>query len=304
MGSPEFAVKSLSALHNNNFNIVSVVTVPDKPQGRGLKIKYSPVKKYAIENNLPLLQPEKLKDGDFIKALADQDADVFVVVAFKILPYEVFSIPPSGTINVHASLLPKYRGAAPINWAIINGEKETGVTTMRIDAKVDTGDILLQKSVNIDENMTAGELHDILAIEGAHLLINTLNNLNNIKPRKQDASKISKAPKLKSEAGLIDFSKNANDVHNHIRGLSPYPGAYTYFKSKKLKILKSENNQSNIDNVNSGTVSSITKNSVEVICGKGSVYISKIHPEGKRGMSAKEFVNGFHLKVGDKFQTM
>ena len=303
MGTPGFALKSLTILYENGFGIAAVVTVPDKPQGRGLKIKSSPVKQFALQKKLTILQPEKLKDPLFRKRLLEFKADVFVIVAFKILPPEIFTIPPSGTINVHASLLPKYRGAAPINWAIINGESETGVTTMRIDANVDTGDILLQKVVTITKNMTAGELHDILAEEGAKLLVKTLKGLEDIQPQKQDILKISKAPKINAETGKIDFSSNSINVHNFIRGLSPYPGAYTFFKSKKIKILESALAESPVS-VNPGMITEVKKDYFEVSCGSGSVKILQVQPEGKRRMSAAEFINGFHLKKEDKLESV
>jgi methionyl-tRNA formyltransferase len=301
MGTPDFAVESLDTLVHSSHEIVAVVTVQDKAQGRGLKIKESPVKIFAKKNDIPLIQPDKLNDEDFVNNLVGFNADCFVVVAFRILPQVIFSIPKFGTINVHASLLPKYRGAAPINWAIMNGERETGVTTMLIDKKVDTGNILFQEKVNIPETMTAGELHDLLAEKGANLLLRTLEKIEkgDIQPMEQDHLTATKAPKIRPEAALISFNTSALNVHNKIRGLSPYPGAYTFFKGKKIKILKSiVSTSKTIDNP--GVVRRVGTDFFEVDCSDGCVLVYEVQLEGKNRMSVKDFLNGYPVAQGTR----
>ena len=230
MGTPEFAVVSLRKLLEANTNIVTVVTVPDKPKGRGLKLQPSAVKIAALAANIPILQPESLKDPKFIQKLYNSKPDLIIVVAFRILPEEVFTIPPLGTVNLHGSLLPKYRGAAPIHWAIINGEKITGVTTFFIKKEVDTGNIIETIEIPIPSNMTAGELHDIMAAKGAEILLETCRKIEkgSVTTRIQNHSLATKAPKIHQEDCLIDFNQPAEKVHNFIRGLSPYPSAYRH----------------------------------------------------------------------------
>ncbi|HHM02574.1 MAG TPA: methionyl-tRNA formyltransferase [Caldithrix abyssi] len=301
MGTPDFAVHSLEALVRGGHNIVAVVTVPDKQQGRGRKIKPSPVKLAALAHKLPVLQPESLKTDDFIRTLRGLKADLFVVVAFKILPRAVFTIPVMGTLNVHASLLPAYRGAAPINWAIINGEQKTGVTTMLIDAQVDTGDILMQKSVEISDDMTAGELHDILAPLGAGLLLETLDRLQKgtVTPQAQDDRRASRAPKLTPENTRILFNQPYTRVGNFIRGLSPYPGAYTFLEGKKLKILKAVGDKQDFPHARPGEITGITKDSISVACQPGTIIIKRLQLQGKKQMDVRDFLNGFPLKEGE-----
>lgn len=304
MGTPEFAVVSLNALVEKKHTVAAVVTVPDKAQGRGLKVKSSPVKEYALQHNIPILQPEDLKDQQFIETLDAYKVDCFVVVAFKILPKVVFSLPHFGTVNVHASLLPAYRGAAPINWAIMNGESKTGVTTMFIDAKVDTGDILMQSEVDILPDMNAGELHDILADEGAGLLVKTLLKIetNDLNPIAQDDSKATRAPKLNNENCIIDFNKSAKVVHNQIRGLSPYPAAFTFLDNKKVKIYKSLPEDNKI-NQPPGTIQKITRDSFSVACADRTVRILELQIEGKKRMTVKDFLNGHTLNTADSFKS-
>ena len=237
MGTPEFAVASLDALVRAGFNVVAVVTGPDKPAGRGMKLQESAVKKYAIEKGLNILQPEKLKNQQFLENLRSLNADIQVVVAFRMLPEVVWNMPPMGTINVHGSLLPQYRGAAPINWAVINGEKETGVTTFKLKHEIDTGDILLQERIPIGENETAGELHDRMKEIGADVLVKTIKGLKDdgLKETPQSSIHDSRfavddlrhAPKIFTETCKINFTKTTAEVHNLIRGLSPFPGAFT-----------------------------------------------------------------------------
>ena len=233
MGTPEFAVASLDALVSAGHNIVGVITAPDKPSGRGMKLNESAVKQYAKEKGLHILQPEKLKNPQFLEELKSLKADLQVVVAFRMLPEVVWNMPPLGTINLHASLLPQYRGAAPINWAVINGEKETGVTTFKLQHEIDTGNVLMQETILIGENETAGELHNKMKTVGATLLLKTVNGLANGELKEIPQSSIAKpadirhAPKIFTETAKIDWTKPVDEIHNLIRGLSPYPAAFT-----------------------------------------------------------------------------
>lgn len=301
MGTPDFALYSLEALIEAGHELVAVVTVPDKKQGRGQKLKPSPVKQCAQKHGLTLLQPESLRDEAFLRELKELGAELFVVVAFKILPREVFGIPPMGTLNVHASLLPAYRGAAPINWAIINGERESGVTTMLIDTRVDTGDILMQEKVSITGDMNAGDLHDLLAPLGARLLVRTLEKLKRgeIAPQKQDDRLASRAPKLTAANTAIDFNRPAAEVHNFIRGLSPYPGAYTFWRGQKLKILKAGISREEITEGNPGQIVRREKDRLVVACNPGAVSLERLQLQGKRQMSVRDFLNGYPLKTGE-----
>ncbi|MHB2148915.1 methionyl-tRNA formyltransferase [Calditrichota bacterium LG25] len=300
MGTPDFARTSLKKLIHSPHEVVAVVTVPDKPQGRGQKVQPSPVKQLATELGLPVLQPAKLRDPQFVEQLKQFNADAFVVVAFKILPPEVFNIPPKGAVNLHASLLPRYRGAAPINWAIINGETETGVTTILINERVDQGNMLLQKSVPITPDMTAGELHDLLAEIGADVLVETLNRLeaNDIAPVKQDERLATRAPKITREICHLNFNQTAQKVHNWIRGLSPYPAAYCYWQGKLLKIFRSRPVSRLSDDVPPGTVVKVFKNGFMVKCASGAVDIFEVQLQGKRRMTVEDFLNGYRLQAG------
>ena len=239
MGTPEFAVASLDILIQNNYNVVAVVTVPDKPAGRGQQIQQSAVKKYAIEKGLTVLQPEKLKDEQFIKELTALKADLQIVVAFRMLPEIVWNMPPLGTYNLHGSLLPKYRGAAPINWAIINGETESGVTTFKLKHEIDTGNMLFQQSTPIYPTTTAGDLHDSLMHIGAELILKTVKAIesNNYVLKPQNDSEIIHAPKLYKETCKINWDNSAEKINNLIRGLSPYPTAFTEYIDKKNQVI-------------------------------------------------------------------
>lgn len=306
MGTPEFAATSLHEINTNSHHeIVGVVTVPDKPSGRGQKMNISDVKKYAVEHNLPLAQPEKLRDEDFIETLKSWNADVFVVVAFRMLPQAVWSIPKKGTFNLHGSLLPQYRGAAPINWAVMNGEKETGVTTFLIDEKIDTGNILISDKVTIGENDNVGVIHDQLMHIGAKLVVKTLDGLENdsLKPHPQDETKeLKHAPKIYKEDCKIDWNDSIDKIHNKIRGLSPYPCAWTTYGKddnyKTLKIYSGLKSDLDIEAINFQLI--LQKNNLYVKLPQGLYEILELQPEGKRKMSAKDFVNG-HLNEGDIF---
>lgn len=304
MGTPAFAVPSLTSIYESGHEVVGVVTVPDKRVGRGLKIKPSPVKQKALEFNLPLFQPVDLGDSEFIRGIRRLNPEVFVVVAFRILPPEVFELPPKGTINLHSSLLPKYRGAAPINWAIINGEKETGVTTILIQQKVDTGDIVLQKKVPLGDDETAGELHDKLANLGAELLLRSLNLMaaGKASPKIQ-TGEATKAPKLTKELGHINWHAPGEEIRNLIRGLNPYPGAYTFLNGKLLKLFKTELINKSGNPSPPGEIIRVDPKSglIEITTGSGNLQITELQPEGKRRMTATEYLKGYPLKAGDKF---
>ncbi len=300
MGTPDFAVPSLEILLKNNYRVAAVVTAPDKPRGRGRQVSFTPVKEYAMAHSLSLLQPESLTAASFISALASLRSDLFVIVAFRILPPQVFSIPAAGTFNLHASLLPKYRGAAPINWAIINGEKESGVTTFFLQEKVDTGNIILQARVAISETMTAGELHDTLAEVGAEIVLQTVRLIERGKaqPRKQDDTFSSPAPKIFKDDCRIDWNKPATSVHNFIRGLSPHPAAWTVHDGTMLKVYMAENSEFRIQNPEAGRVN-VSGGKLYVATGDGTISVLEVQQEGKKKMGAEEFLRGYKFKEGD-----
>jgi len=312
MGTPEFAVASLDTLIKNNYNIVGVVTAPDKPAGRGQQIQQSAIKKYALEHGLKLLQPEKLKDENFISELKNLKADLQFVVAFRMLPEIVWNMPKMGTYNLHASLLPKYRGAAPINWAIINGEKESGVTTFKLKHEIDTGNILFQQKVKIEEGDTAGDLHDKLMNEGAALILKTVKEINTgfesgkeLDFLSQQENLVCHAPKIFKEDCLIDWSKTAIDINNKIKGLSPYPTAYAHFKNGdgalySIKIFNSKCESGAVFQPN-GSLLTDNKNFLKVYCEEGLIEITEIQLQGKKKMTVPEFLRGFIIKDGAMF---
>ncbi len=302
MGTPEFAVESLKALTENNYNVVAVVTNPDKPAGRGRKIKESPVKQYAREKNLSVLQPESLSDKNFIKQLKALQPHLQVVVAFKILPPEVFNIPENGTFNLHASLLPDYRGAAPINHVIINGEKKTGVTTFFLDDKVDTGKIIMKKETEIAPDETAGSLHDKLMILGSELIRETVDSIRegNYQPVPQDElikndTTLKKAPKIFKEDCRINWNKSSREIYNLIRGLSPYPAAQTRLTNSKQISLKVywATPEEKPHNHACGTIFSNHKSYVKAATSDGFIYLEEIQQSGKKRIHVKEFLKGF-----------
>jgi methionyl-tRNA formyltransferase len=305
MGTPDFAIPSLEKLLNGKHEVVGVVTAPDKPRGRGLHLSESPVKKFSKEHNLKILTPENLKSDDFFHSLKELTPDLSVVVAFRILPERIFSLPVLGTVNLHASLLPKYRGAAPINWAIINGETKTGLTTFFIEKKVDTGNLILQKEIEIFPEENFGELHDRLANLGADLLLQTVDLIekSEAKPIKQNDALATPAPKITREHCQIDWSKEAVQIKNHIRGLSPTPAAFTLYKGKILKIHKAAViGETPFPSRFGEVVESDSKEKIWVKTKKGILSILELQPEGKRKMSAEEFVRGYRINVGEKLE--
>lgn len=294
MGTPEFAVASLNALVEAGCNVVGVVTAPDKPAGRGMQLQQSAVKQYAVSKNIPVLQPEKLKAPAFLDELAALKADLQVVVAFRMLPEAVWNMPPMGTINVHGSLLPQYRGAAPINWAIINGESATGVTTFQLQHAIDTGNMLMQEVIPITDTMTAGELHDTMKMVGANLLVETIKGLatGSIQAQpQQDAADLKHAPKLFTSNCTIDWHKPVHEVYNLVRGLSPYPGALTQLNGKILKIYRAEKIMKTVAET-PGTFVSDNQTHIDVACTDGYLRLTEIQLEGKKKMAVSDFLRG------------
>jgi methionyl-tRNA formyltransferase len=306
MGTPEFAVASLSKLLQATYNIVGVVTAPDRPAGRGLQVTESAVKKFAVANKLKILQPEKLKNPEFLKELQSLNADLQIVVAFRMLPEVVWNMPPLGTINLHASLLPQYRGAAPINWAIINGEKETGLTTFKLQHEIDTGNILLTEKIKIGDDETAGELHDRMKEIGADLLIRTINGIanNTLKELTQhelstmndrQLTSLKHAPKINTEICRINWQKDVGEVFNLIRGLSPNPGAFTYLDGKMIKIFKAIKEVENPSSA-PGEFETDKKSYLKFACIKGYISIKELQLEGKKKIMVDEFLRGFRFQ--------
>jgi methionyl-tRNA formyltransferase len=297
MGTPEFAVASLDILVANNFDVVAVVTATDKLGGRGNKqLIESAVKQYAVQKNIPVLQPEKLKNPEFIEILRGYNADLFVVVAFRMLPEIIWTMPRLGTMNLHGSLLPKYRGAAPINWAVINGEKETGVTTFFLKHEIDTGDVLLTERFVIGEDETAGEVHDKMMIIGANTLLKSVQMIEKgdyiLKP--QEYTEATHAPKIFTETCEINFNQNTDTVHNFIRGLSPYPTAWTFLDGLKLKVYKASKEIITPQYL-TGKFVSDNKNYIKIATQDGYIHLLDLQLEGRKRMDIKSFLNGYKL---------
>lgn len=297
MGTPGFAVPSLNILVQNDYDICGVVTVPDKKKGRGLNLSYSDVKKFSMKHSLNILQPDNLRDPEFIKALTDLKPDLILVVAFKILPEEVYTIPKYGSVNLHASLLPKFRGAAPINHALINGETESGVTTFFLKKKVDTGNIILQKKINIDKDDDAGTLHDKLSELGAESILETVRLIEagNVIPQIQNDSDASPAPKIFKENCIIDWNQNACKIHDFIRGLSPYPAAFTFLNNRSVKIFRSALT-GNSKKETPGSIA-VEEKKLLVSCLDNMIEILELQTEGKKRIPASEFINGLDKSV-------
>jgi len=313
MGTPEFAVASLEALVKAKCNIVGVITAPDKQAGRGMKMTESAVKKYAVRHHLKVLQPEKLKNLEFLEELRSLNADLQIVVAFRMLPESVWNMPPLGTINLHGSLLPQYRGAAPINWAVINGEKETGVTTFKLKHEIDTGNILIQENFPIDENETAGDVHDKMKEIGARVLVETVKGISDgtLEERPQSIvnspqnaesdsqltthnSLIKHAPKIFTETCNIDWRKFIDEIQNLIRGLSPFPGAFTELGDKTIKIFKSEKELS-LPTSKPGRWESDGKTYLKFAAKDGYILLKDVQLEGKKRMLIEDFLRGYRF---------
>lgn len=302
MGTPEFALPSLKALLSAEARVLLVVTQPDKPKGRGRKVVAPPVKLLAQAKGLPVYQPEKVKSPEAIERITKLAPACIVVVAYgQLLSAEILGIPPLGTVNVHASLLPRYRGSAPIHWALIRGEAETGVTTMLLDTGMDTGDVLLQRKVVIQPEDTAGSLHDKLSEEGAKLLVETLVMLEKgtLKPQAQDDSQATYAPMLAKEDGKVDWHENAKRICCRIRGLDPWPGGFTYWQGKRLKLFGCRA-LSISTQAEPGTVIAAAEDGLQVAAGEGAVLIETLQLEGRRPLAVTDFLRGHHFQVEDK----
>lgn len=296
MGTPEFAVPSLEILLQHGYDIPAVITAADKPGGRS-GLQESAVKKFALSHGLRVLQPEKLKNPEFLEELRALRADLQVVVAFRMLPEVVWNMPPLGTLNLHGSLLPKYRGAAPINWAIINGETETGVTTFLLRHEIDTGDVLFQEKIPIGENDTAGDIHDRMMVLGAQVVLRTVQAIERgeVRPLPQSDAEATHAPKIFTETCRIDFTQPTARVHNFIRGLSPYPGAWTMLDGKTLKILQTLKTGPGAVALPPGQFVSDGKNYLKISTLDGFVEVLELQMEGKRRMNVKDFLNGYKI---------
>lgn len=301
LGTPDFAVASVEALCNAGYNIVGVVTAPDKPAGRGLQLQQSAVKQFALQRGIPVLQPVKLKDPSFLAALDEWKADLQVVVAFRMLPEIVWNRPRLGTINLHGSLLPQYRGAAPINWAIINGETETGVTTFLLQHAIDTGNILLQERILIGKEENAGSLYDRMKVIGANLLVKTIEEYlsQKLTPTPQEnflfpTKELHHAPKIEKETGAIHWAAPAEKINNLIRGLSPVPGAHTQLEGKLLKIYKASILPATVAKT-PGEIETDGKTYLHFYCGEGKLSILEIQLEGKKRMTIEEFLRGYRF---------
>jgi len=298
MGTPEFAVASLKCLVENGINVVGVITAPDKPQGRGKKMGASPVKEFALTQGLNILQPVKLKDPEFIKELAKLKADLQVVVAFRMLPEVVWSMPPLGTFNLHASLLPQYRGAAPINWAIINGEKETGVTTFFLKHEIDTGNIILQEKEPVFDRDNVGSLYERLMDKGANLVLKTIKAIqekNHPVLPQMNISELKSAPKIFKETCQVNWDNEVSIINNFIRGLSPYPTAWTMLNDKTLKIFEAEKENDNTVKEKPAEILTDNKTYLKFASQNGFIHIKELQLEGKRRMTIDEFLRGFQL---------
>jgi methionyl-tRNA formyltransferase len=301
MGTPEFAVASLDALVKAGCNIVGVITAPDKPAGRGMKMNESAVKKYAVEHKLKILQPEKLKNPEFLAELKSLNADLQIVVAFRMLPEVVWSMPPMGTVNLHGSLLPQYRGAAPIHWAVINGEKETGVTTFKLKHEIDTGDILLQKNFPVEEDESTGDVHDKMKMIGANVLVETVKGLANGTLKEtpqtsteQSVTSLKHAPKLTIEICRINWSDPIEKIYNQVRGLNPNPTAFTIMNEKMMKVFRVKKEVVSPDKTE-GDNDTDGKTYLKFACANGYIHLLEIQMEGKKKMSIEEFLRGYRF---------
>ena len=301
-GTPDFAVPSLKKLYESRHTIEAVVTTPDRERGRGRKVTFTPVKQFAVDNNIPVFQPERLKDENFISAIREIRGDLFVVVAYRILPPEIFQLPPKGVFNLHGSLLPKYRGAAPIQWSIINGDTETGLTTFFLEQKVDTGNTILQEKISIENGDDLGTMHDKMMELGADLVLKTVDLIEqgHVTTTPQDDSIVSPAPKITKETCHIDWNKPAQQLHNLVRGLSPYPAAffthdeknYKVYKTKLVTIFQPDNLQ--LGNLKPSQIHQ-TKNEIYFGTSEGIIQILELQLEGRKRMTAEEFLRGYSL---------
>lgn len=302
MGTPEFAVPCLEKLVNEGYEVLAVVTQPDKPKGRGNKLTPPPVKEFADKIGIKALQPKRIKTNESVEELKALKPDLFVTAAYgQLLSQEILDIPALGCINVHASLLPKYRGAAPIHWAVINGECETGITTMFTDIGMDTGDMLLSRKFKIDDSICVGELHDKLSLIGAEVLIETLNELKKgtLKRIPQQSQDATMAPIIKKEIGQINWLKTSSEIHNLVRGTNPWPGAYSFYKGERIRIWKTEINLKNSSLGKPGLIYSVDREGLKIGTGDGSITITQIQFDSSKKMSVEEYLRGHKIDEGE-----
>ena len=303
MGTPDFAAGALEALLEAGHEVTAVVTQPDKPKGRSKELQFPPVKETAVKHNIPVLQPVRIKRAEEIEILKQYEADVYVVAAFgQILSQEILDMPKYGCLNIHASLLPKYRGASPIQNVIVDGEEETGITIMQMDAGIDTGDMLYKKSIAIEAEDTYETLHDKLKILGGEAIVEALELLETgaLVPEKQDHSRSSHVKMITKEMGNIDFTKTAWEIDRLVRGLNPWPSAFTFYKGKQMKVWKVKPQESSMQ-AEPGTILEVTKNEIVVACGEGAIRILELQLEGKKRMTAHDFLLGVKVQAGDCF---
>ena len=306
MGTPDFAVPTLQTLHASRHSVLGVVTQPDRPKGRGREMQASPVKRYAQENGLKVYQPEKASAPEFVAQLAELNPDLIVVIAYgQILRENLLSLPKHFCMNIHASLLPQYRGAAPINWAIINGDKETGVTTMKMNKGLDTGDMLLIKKVAIENNDTASDLHDKLAQAGGPLVLETLEQLEQgqLQPIPQNDSEATYASKLKKEDGFLRWDQEAESIRNRARGMEPWPGAFGFLNGRRLRFCKVETGPGMAGDT-PGEIMRVSDYGIEIGTLKDRVIVTEIQPEGKKRMTVQSYRQGHPIKPGERFESM
>ncbi len=305
MGTPDFGIPTLTEMIKSDFiEVVAVISQPDKPKGRGKKLQFTPIKEVAVEHNIEVFQPEKIKTKESIDKIKEYNVDVIVVVAYgQILPKELIDLPKHGCINVHGSLLPKYRGAAPIHKAIIDGEEETGITIMYMDVGLDTGDMILKKSIKIGDDDTTGDIYEKLSVIGGKALVEALNNINKniITREKQDDELSSYAHLLNKKDGIINWNKTSVEIKNHVRGLTPWPNAFTYLNNVAYKILSVELCEEKKVNAHIGEIISIEKNGIVVKTADSSVMITRLQKQGSKAMSAGDFLRGNTINIGDKF---
>jgi len=304
MGTPEFAIPTLEKIHHSRHPVVGVVSQPDRPRGRGKKLLPTPVKKYALDHNLsPILQPEKMKNPDFHEQLRALNADIFVVVAFRILPEAIFAMPPKGTINLHPSALPKYRGAAPLNWTIINGDTETAITTMFIQKEIDAGNIIFQRKMAVLPDDTAGTLHDLLAAAGADLILESLDVIEkgNVQIQPQNPEKATPAPKITKEMCRLNFAQPANQVCQWVHGLSPFPGAFAHYEGKIVKFFKAEVVAESGQIEAPGTILKAQNDDLWIACSPGVMAIRELQIQGKKRLEISGFLRGHPLRAGSMF---
>lgn len=302
MGTPEFAVPSLEMLLAEGYEVAAVITQPDKPKGRGNKLSAPPVKEFALKHGLNVLQPSKIKTAEFVEQIRELKPDLLITAAYgKILSKELLEVPVHGCINVHGSLLPAYRGAAPLNWAVINGEKTTGITTMFTDVGLDTGDMLLKSEIDIGHDMTVGELHDKMAVLGAEVLKNTLVKLKNgtLVRIPQDDSISSYAPMMTKELGLIDWNKTVLQIHNLVRGTDPWPGAYTFLNGNRMRIWRTDAACRGTDGEPAGKIARVDSNGILVKCSDGYILIKEVQFESSKRMNVSDYIRGHQINTGE-----